>query len=55
MTPFYLFQTATCLIAEGNRTEAAEIIERAIQTIDRTGKDTYMRGDLEKLHRSLKK
>jgi hypothetical protein len=49
MTAFNLFQRATCLIAEGNRAEAAKILARAISKIDRNGVDADMRADLVEL------
>lgn len=53
MTAFDHFQTATCLISEGNRDEAARELERAIAAIDRTGGDAEIRPDLVVLRDSL--
>ena len=49
MTAFDHFQTATCLIAEGDRPAARRALVRALLAIHRTGEDRHMRGDLAAL------
>lgn len=53
MTAFDHFQTATCLIAEGDRRAARREIVQALLCIHRTGEDRHMRGDLALLLRRL--
>ena len=54
MTAFDFFQRATCLIAEGNRVEAAKLLTKAIAKIDSNGVDADMRDDLVDLRDSMK-
>lgn len=53
MTAFDLFQTATVLIMRSLRTEAAELITKAIALIDRDGVDADLRADLVALRDRL--
>lgn len=57
MTPFDLFQLATCQISDGDRAKAAATLTRAIRIIDSGRKeglaDAYMRDDLADLRYSL--
>lgn len=53
MSAFDHFQTATCALSEGRRTDARRKLEAAIASIDRTGRDRNMRADLAALLASI--
>ena len=53
MTPFDLFQQATCEIAEGDREAAAATLAQALGAIRATGVDAEMEDDLRRLRDSI--